>query len=111
MLFILRAHKTDAERPYKAFASVLPAIYIIAATVICIVLLIYKTKTSLPGLAIVLTGIPVYMIWKDLSARKESGSQMAEADLPTETESEEEERSEEPVIPPEADTKKEEEQS
>lgn len=67
-IFILRKKKPDAERPYKAFGyPVLPALYIVAATIICIVLLVYKTKTSLPGLAIVLTGVPVYLIWRNMS--------------------------------------------
>jgi len=31
---------------------------------IVVVLLIYKPATSLPGLVIVLTGIPVYFAWR-----------------------------------------------
>lgn len=72
-IFILRKKKPDAERPYKAFGyPVLPALYIVAASIICIVLLLYKTKTSLPGLAIVLTGVPVYLIWRNLSGGGEA---------------------------------------
>ena len=64
-LFILRKKRPDADRPYKAFGyPVIPALYVAAAAVICIVLLLYKTKTSLPGLAIVLTGVPVYYLWR-----------------------------------------------
>jgi hypothetical protein len=29
-----------------------------------VVLLLYKTQTTWPGLVIVLTGIPVYFLWK-----------------------------------------------
>ena len=66
-LFILRFKRPDAERPYKAFGyPVIPAIYVIVATVICLVLLVYKPSTSLPGLFIVLTGVPVYFIWKNI---------------------------------------------
>ncbi len=69
-LFILRQKRPDAERPYRAFGyPIIPAIYIIAATVISLVLLFYKPQTSLPGLAIVLSGVPVYFIWKNLSAK------------------------------------------
>lgn len=69
-LFILRKTRPEAERPYKAFGyPVIPALYIAAAAVICLVLLFYKPATSLPGLAIVLTGIPVYFIWKSLSVK------------------------------------------
>lgn len=67
-LFILRRTKPEADRPYKAFGyPIIPAVYIAAATLICLVLLFYQPKTSLPGLAIVLTGVPVYFIWKNLS--------------------------------------------
>ncbi len=32
-----------------------------------LVLLLYKTQTTWPGLVLVLTGIPVYLIWRGLS--------------------------------------------
>jgi APA family basic amino acid/polyamine antiporter len=64
-LFVLRRTQPGAERPYRAFGyPVVPALYIVTASVIAIVLLIYKPATSLPGLAIVLTGIPVYFLWR-----------------------------------------------
>lgn len=64
-LFILRIKKPEVERPYKAFAyPVLPALYIVAAVFIMIILLIYKPLYTWPGLGIVLVGIPVYYMWK-----------------------------------------------
>lgn len=67
-LFVLRKKRPDAERPYKAFGyPIIPVIYILAASLISFVLLFYKPKTSLPGLLIVLTGVPVYFIWKQLN--------------------------------------------
>ena len=67
-LFILRRKRPDAPRPYRAFGyPFIPAVYIAAATVISLVLLFYKPQTSLPGLAIVLSGVPVYFIWKNIS--------------------------------------------
>ena len=64
-LFVLRRTRPDAARPYRAFGyPIVPALYIIAATVIMLVLIIYKTQTTWPGLVIVLTGIPVYFIWR-----------------------------------------------
>lgn len=64
-LFILRRKRPDAERPYKAFGyPIIPALYIIAASLIMLVLIFYKTSTTWPGLLIVLTGIPVYFIWR-----------------------------------------------
>lgn len=72
-LFVLRAKKPDAERPYKAFGyPVVPALYIILASIICLVLLVYKPSTSIPGLIIVLTGVPVYFIWRSLGQKQQS---------------------------------------
>jgi len=64
-VFVLRAKRPDAERPYKAFGyPVLPALYIIGASVILVVLFIYQTATTWPGLAIIATGVPVYFLWR-----------------------------------------------
>jgi APA family basic amino acid/polyamine antiporter len=63
-LFILRYQRPNAERPYRAFGyPVLPAIYILMALFIDIVLLRYKPQFTWPGLIIVLLGIPVYYAW------------------------------------------------
>jgi len=43
---------------------VLPALYIIGASVVMIVLLAYRTQTTWPGLLIVLAGVPVYFLWR-----------------------------------------------
>src|SRR6266850_1430246 len=64
-IFLLRRKQPDTERPYKAFGyPVVPALYIIGATVILVVLFMYQTATTWPGLIIVLTGVPVYFLWK-----------------------------------------------
>lgn len=69
-IFVLRRKQPDADRPYKAFGyPVIPALYIIGATVILFVLLAYQPKTTWPGLAIVATGLPVYFLWR-AQARK-----------------------------------------
>ena len=70
-IFILRIKKPEAERSYKAFGyPVLPAIYLLVASFVMIDLLIYKPDYTWPGLIIVLTGIPVYFIWKNFNAKK-----------------------------------------
>jgi APA family basic amino acid/polyamine antiporter len=69
-IFVLRVKQPDAERPYKAFGyPIIPALYIIGASIILVVLFVYQTTATWPGLVIVLTGVPVYFIWKSLSAR------------------------------------------
>jgi APA family basic amino acid/polyamine antiporter len=63
-LFVLRVKQPDASRPYKALGyPVLPALYIVMASWICIVLLRYKPQYTWPGLVLVLLGIPVYLFW------------------------------------------------
>jgi APA family basic amino acid/polyamine antiporter len=60
-IFKLRKTQPDMPRPYKAFGyPVIPAIYIILAAFICMVLLIHKPTYTWPGLIIVLAGIPIY---------------------------------------------------
>jgi APA family basic amino acid/polyamine antiporter len=60
-IFRLRKTRPEAVRPYRAFGyPVLPALYILLAGAICILLFIYKPKFTWPGLGIVLLGIPIY---------------------------------------------------
>jgi APA family basic amino acid/polyamine antiporter len=63
-LFVLRRTRPNVERPYRAIGyPVLPAIYIVMALFIDVVLLRYKPQYTWPGLIIVLLGIPVYYLW------------------------------------------------
>jgi len=63
-LFVLRVKRPEMPRPYRAIGyPVLPAIYILMAVFIDIVLLRYKPQYTWPGLIIVLLGIPVYYLW------------------------------------------------
>jgi APA family basic amino acid/polyamine antiporter len=64
-IFLLRKKQPDAERPYKAWGyPIVPALYIVGASVILAVLFIYQTATTWPGLIIVLTGVPIYFLWR-----------------------------------------------
>jgi APA family basic amino acid/polyamine antiporter len=66
-LFVLRKKRPDAERPYRAIGyPVIPALYIMGATTIMVVLMVYKTQTTWPGLVLVLSGIPVYLLWNGI---------------------------------------------
>ena len=67
-LFVLRWKRPEAERPYRAIGyPILPAIYIVFAVFIDVVLLRYKPQYTWPGLIIVLIGIPVYLLWSRLN--------------------------------------------
>jgi basic amino acid/polyamine antiporter, APA family len=69
-IFLLRRKQPDTERPYKAFGyPLVPALYVVGATVILVVLFVYQTATTWPGLMIVLTGVPIYFVWKFLGTK------------------------------------------
>ncbi|MBS1634417.1 MAG: amino acid permease [Bacteroidetes bacterium] len=64
-IFILRKKMPDADRPYKAFGyPLIPVLYILLTSAICIDLLIFKTFNTGMGLLIMLIGIPVYYLFK-----------------------------------------------
>lgn len=64
-VFILRRKRPAVERPYRAFGyPIVPLIYILSAIVILAMLFIYRTSTTMPGLVIVLLGVPVYAAFR-----------------------------------------------
>ncbi|MEO8579906.1 MAG: amino acid permease [Gemmatimonadales bacterium] len=70
-LFRLRKLRPDAERPYKVVGyPVLPALYIILASAIALILLIANQTRAqaISGLVIVLLGVPVYFIWRKVES-------------------------------------------
>ncbi|HEX7696171.1 MAG TPA: amino acid permease [Candidatus Acidoferrum sp.] len=69
-IFVLRAKRPDAERPYRAFGyPFVPMLYVLVAAAIMLVLLLYQTQTAGAGLVIVLIGLPVYLLWSWWSRR------------------------------------------
>jgi APA family basic amino acid/polyamine antiporter len=70
-LFLLRRKQPQAERPYRAVGyPIVPGLYVVFALLIAVDLLAAeKTQgNTIPGLVIVLTGVPVYWIWKRLGS-------------------------------------------
>ena len=64
-VFRLRKLRPNAERPYRAFGyPLVPALYIICASVILGILFIYRPATTFPGVLIVLIGVPVYFFFR-----------------------------------------------
>jgi APA family basic amino acid/polyamine antiporter len=77
-LFVLRRTHPNAKRPYRAVGyPLLPAIYIVMALFIDVVLLRYKPQYTWPGLIVVLLGIPVYYAWSRRSRRVNNTSEPA----------------------------------
>ena len=75
-LFVLRFKKPNVPRPYKALGyPALPALYIILAGWICVVLLRYKPQYTWPGLVLVLLGIPVYFFWSRRTVNQAAANQ------------------------------------
>ena len=68
-IFVLRRTRPNAPRPYKAWGyPFLPAAYILLAGLVEVLLLLYKPAYTWPGLIIVLTGIPVFYLWRRQTA-------------------------------------------
>jgi APA family basic amino acid/polyamine antiporter len=63
-LFRLRKTMPNVDRPYRAFGyPIVPALYILGATAILLVLFTYQTATTWPGLVIIVAGVPGYLFW------------------------------------------------
>ena len=64
-LFILRRKLPNADRPYRAIGyPVLPFLYIVMCIVVMVALLFVKPVYSWPSFLLVLSGIPVYFLWR-----------------------------------------------
>ncbi len=74
-LFLLRKREPLAERPYKAFGyPLVPLLYILVATGICIDLLIFKPQAAGIGLLIMMLGWPLYYFFE----QKKNGERLSE---------------------------------
>jgi len=72
-VFRLRFKRPDAPRPYRTLGyPFVPGFYILAATVILVVLFVYRPSTTWPGLLMVVLGIPVYLVIRG-AARTRTG--------------------------------------
>ena len=62
-VFQLRRKRPDLPRPYKVVGyPFVPALYIVGATVVLVILAAYRPATTLPGLIIVAVGAVVYAV-------------------------------------------------
>jgi basic amino acid/polyamine antiporter, APA family len=80
-IFKLRKSRPNAERPYRAFGyPYVPLLYLVCATGILAVLFLYRRATTIPGVIIVLIGIPVYFTFR-YQAERERRLTVAESKL------------------------------
>jgi basic amino acid/polyamine antiporter, APA family len=64
-IFRLRRTMPEMERPYRAFGyPVVPLFYLVSAIFILAVLFTYRTATTIPGVIIVLLGVPIYFAFR-----------------------------------------------
>ena len=62
-LFRLRRTRPHANRPYRCWGYPwLPALYLAGASVVLVVLFLYRTATTWPGLLIIASGVPIYLV-------------------------------------------------
>lgn len=62
-IFVLRSKRPDIPRPYKAFGyPVLPMIYIVVASALALLLLMFESSYALLGLLIIVIGFPLYYL-------------------------------------------------
>ena len=64
-LLILRVKKPNADRPYKV-ALIIPILYLFLTISFTLNLLITKPQFTIPGLVIVLLGVPVFYIFRKI---------------------------------------------
>lgn len=70
-IFRLRKLQPDTLRPYRAWGyPIIPMLYIVMSSLFCLNLLYTKPANSIPGLMLVLAGIPVFFFWKWLESKK-----------------------------------------
>jgi basic amino acid/polyamine antiporter, APA family len=74
-LFRLRRLRPELPRPVKAFGyPVLPGLYLVANAALMVILLFEKPLYTWPGLVIVASGIPAYLLWRAASSRRRSST-------------------------------------
>jgi basic amino acid/polyamine antiporter, APA family len=85
-IFRLRRLRPLAERPYRTVGyPVVPVAYILGAGVILIMLFRYMATTTVPGMLLIASGLPVYVVFRAFSATNVT----EEPELPTIAESSE----------------------
>jgi APA family basic amino acid/polyamine antiporter len=74
-VIVMRRKAPDIERPYRTFGyPLVPLIYIVLATLLVLDLAYLTPNTSGIGYLLVLTGLPVYLVWRR-SAQRHADSQ------------------------------------
>ena len=71
-IFVYRRRQPDAPRPFRVPGyPITPLLFVAAATAIVLNALVSQTGRALVGIAVVLTGLPAYLIWQSRRPRSE----------------------------------------
>jgi APA family basic amino acid/polyamine antiporter len=74
-VFVLRRKQPDAERPYRTPGyPLVPLVYITIATLLTFDLIYLARDTSGIGFLLVLTGLPVYFLWRSGRGASDDGN-------------------------------------
>ena len=69
-VFVLRKKRPDLNRPYKTLGyPVVPALFLVGATILEVVTLRDRPRESLAGIALILLGLPFYFYWKSRAGK------------------------------------------
>ncbi|CAG0994718.1 Serine/threonine exchanger SteT [Phycisphaerales bacterium] len=69
-VFVLRARRPDAPRPYRCWGyPIVPAIFILAAAGMTVLAVMENPATSAVWLGIIALGVPAYFIWRSAVER------------------------------------------
>ncbi|HEX5888372.1 MAG TPA: hypothetical protein VFY61_06700, partial [Pyrinomonadaceae bacterium] len=64
-VIVMRRKAPDIERPYRTFGyPVVPLVYLVIAGLFVVDLAILAPATSGVGYILVLTGVPIYYVWR-----------------------------------------------
>jgi APA family basic amino acid/polyamine antiporter len=70
-VFVLRFREPDAPRPYKALGYPLaPAVFVLASAVMVVNEIWNSPQTALTGLAVILAGVPLYLLFARSANRR-----------------------------------------
>jgi APA family basic amino acid/polyamine antiporter len=70
-IFVLRRRRPDLPRPVRApLYPWLQIVYVVLSAAVMLDLLLVKPKYTWPGLLIVLTGVPIYVLWHRRAAAR-----------------------------------------
>lgn len=74
-IFILRARRPNATRPFRCPGyPLLPGIFVLCSVVMTVLSIVKSPSQTLPWLAVLACGVPVYYVWRRLLPAPDAGA-------------------------------------